>query len=100
MEKQILTPEQFEQAKRELQRKYARKTYGLDPTTLQREPTGYDINFMIDLTALLEQHKEMMCSQCQKQHRTFTYPGRPDPRDVNPYDIRSVHRARNPRKRT
>lgn len=52
--------EQFEQAKRELQRKYARKTYGLDPTTLQREPTGYDINFMIDLTALLEQHKEMM----------------------------------------
>ena len=45
-----------EEAKREFQRKYAAKTYRLNPETLQREQTGYDINFMLDLNALLDEH--------------------------------------------
>lgn len=45
-----------DEAIKEFQRKYAMKTYRLNPETLQREQTGYDVNFMIDLTALLSEH--------------------------------------------
>jgi len=45
-----------EQAIREFQRKYAMKTYRLNPETLQREQTGYDVNFISDLTALISEH--------------------------------------------
>jgi len=85
--------EAFEQAKREFADKWRRMTHSYSPDAYTRE-------FLSDLTALLEQHKEMICTQCHEQHKASVFPDRPNPRDVNPYDIKAVHRARNPRKRT
>ena len=84
-----MNTEQFEQAK-----KWFEEKYGIYPDWEKAD------KFSSDLNSLLEQHKEVMCKQCKEQHKAVAFPGRPDPRDVNPYDIRSVHRARNPRKRT
>jgi len=92
MEKQILTPEQFERAKREFEQRYGKALIGVH--------RFFKEAFSEDLTALLEQHKEMICTQCHEQHKASVFPDRPNPRDVNPYDIKAVHRARNPRKRT
>ncbi len=59
MEKQILTPEQFEQAKREFAEKWCPWS---KKTAFQRNGKQFvPFDAMLsDLTALLEQHKEMI----------------------------------------
>ena len=91
-----MTAEQFEQAKREFIQKY-----GYEWTERGYEGKPLLIaNITTDLNALLDKQREVMCTQCREQYKAVVSPGRPDPRDVNPYDIRSVYHARNPRKRT
>ena len=60
MGKKTITPEQFEQAKREFTNQYA-------PCEMRQRKGNPDVwdyapieDFISDLTALLEQHKEMM----------------------------------------
>ena len=56
-----MTPEQFEQAKREISEKYFPTEEKLSNNSLynQLQQSSQD-NLLSDLTALLEQHKEMM----------------------------------------